>query len=494
MSAVSPQQQALPAARPRVQGIERNAVLVFVVVYGVLGILMPLYLLLPLHARYPYDLSRLVCNGITQYAALRLALIAARGQPRFTLITFFVFIYVWAGLAPSAQLVAQNFPWKKLHRPDQATRGTLIMALAVAAYEMGRVGALLKPWRPPAWRIELNISRSAVIWLCVAAPVLLLLGVASLGSVGALFGTRARYDRAIGHLSRMRGLVTGAMIRSPAFVAFMLSAHFTLAHWKTLRRDNRRVMLFSTVAMALLNLAANFPGSLIRAWLSAVVLTPLFGLLRWRSLLAPAWVLGLSLSAIIVFPYLDAFRRAPTLDAGIDALTITSVVDPMIHKGDYDVFQQTTNAVVYVERYGVDWGHNILSAVFFFVPRSIWPSKSSGTSVEVNGQLGYAETNLSVPLWMEAYVGFGWVGVVVLLGLYGFASARGEAAYLRLLAETGPPRVTAVLLPFWGAYQFFILRGDLQNVLAFSAMPMLLLMITTRVRLRRQAPAPVVQA
>lgn len=496
MNAVSPYQPVPAASRRRPLHLDRGALVVFVVVYGVLGILTPLYLLSPLPSDLGLGLGQMVCEGLTQYAALRLAQLAARGQPRFTAITFFIFIYVWTGLAPSAQLTVESFPWPILHRPDQADRAALMIALAVAAYEMGRIAAALKPWRPPVWQLDFKISKSAVVGLCVLAPLLFLAAVVSLHGIGPLFGTRARYDLAIRHLSRMRGLITGAALRAPAFVALMLSAHYSLTHWHGLRREGKRAMLICTTLMAVLNIAANFPTTLIRAWLSAVVLTPVFALIRWRPLLAPAWVLGLSLSAVILFPYLDAFRRAPTIEAGIDALSLdTNVIDPIIHKGDYDVFQQTANSVVYVDLYGIDWGHNLLSAVFFFVPRAIWPSKSPGTSFEINGRLGvYHELNLSVPLWMEAYIGFGWVGVALGLGLYGFASARGEAAYLRLLAEGGAPRVAAVLLPFWGAYQFFILRGDLQNVLAFSSLPLLLVLLSTRARLKRRVRLPPARA
>ncbi len=470
----------MPAA-----GDRRMNSAVLVLVYIVLGIVLPVWVLLPLDSPYGWDLGRVMATLTTQYCALRLAVLAARGEPRFTAFTFFIFVYVWVGMAALAQLSVQEFPLTMVHRPSDATTATLMIAFAVTCYEFGRVWARRRPLQPRQQRLEFVVSKRMVYVVCATAPFLFALGVLMIGSFSVLIGTRGMYEYTIGHLDKLPRLVSIFLVRSPPFVGFMLAAYYSLNHWRNMDRGTKRAMLSWMLIMGALNTVANFPGVLNRAWLSAVVLAPLFSLLPWRRWLAPLWILSLTVSAIVVFPYMDAFRNAPTFEAGLDALVVpNNVVDPMLHKGDYDVFQQTINSVVYVDRYGISYGHNLLSAVFFWVPRSLWPGKSGGTSVDVDYPLGYAYYNLSVPLWMEAYVAAGWLGVLAILGWYGYASARGEAAYMNSLKEWGSARMTGLLVPFWGGYQFFIMRGDLMNVFAFSSLSMLLFVLATRVRLR----------
>lgn len=466
-------------------GDRRMNSLVLVVVYIVLGIVLPFWVLAPLPSLFPWDLGRSLAALVTQYAALRLALLAARGEPRFTAITFFIFVYVWVGMAASAELAARHFPWIAVHRPDQATKATVLIVVAILSYELGRVLARRKPPQPRPQRLEFVVSRPMVYAVCVAAPILFSIGVLMIGSLSVLVGTRGMFEFTTGHMEKMLKLIAIFLVRSPPFVGFVLAAYYSLSQWRTMDRGSKRSMVFCMLGMAALNGVANFPGTLNRAWLSAVVLTPLFALIPWRRWLAPAWIMALTLSAIVVFPYMDAFRNAATFEEGLDTLVVpNNVVEPMLYKGDYDVFQQTINSVVYVERYGILWGHNLLSAVLFWVPRSIWPGKSGGTGVDVNFPLGYAFYNLSVPLWMEAYVGFSWIGVLGIMGWYGYGSARAEAAYMRRQRDGSVADMTGLLLPFWGGYQFFIMRGDLINVFAFSSLSMLLFVLATRVRLR----------
>lgn len=466
-------------------GDRRMNSLVLLVVYITLGIVLPVWVLLPLESLYPWDLGRTMATLVTQYCAIRLAVLAARGEPRFTAFTFFIFVYVWVGIAASAQLTVQQFPLNKVHTPSDAVTATLVVALAVVAYELGRVWARRRPLqqRPP--RFEFVVSKRMVYVVCATAPLLFAVGVLMIGSLSVLVGTRGMYEYTILNLNKTERMIAIFLVRSPPFVGFMLAAYYSLSRWQVMDRGTKRAMLIWMLVMGALNTVANFPGVLNRAWLSAVVLTPCFALLPWRRWLAPLWILSLTVSAIVVFPYLDAFRNAPTIEAGLDALVVpNNVVDPILHKADYDVFQQTINSVVYVERYGVSYGHNLLSAVFFWVPRSLWPGKSGGTSVDVNFPLGYTFYNLSVPLWMEAYVAASWFGVLLILGWYGFSSARSEMAYMQTLREKAAVRTSGLLVPFWGGYQFFIMRGDLMNVFAFSSMSMLLFVLASRAQPR----------
>ena len=105
---------------------------------------------------------------------------------------------------------------------------------------------------------------------------------------------------------------------------------------------------------------------------------------------------------------------------------------------------------------------NLLSALFFFVPRTVWPQKSIGTGGESAMYEGYPFINISSPLPSEFYVDFGMVGLVVLSTLFGSSSD-----YAMTISCT-PRHIGSVGQVFFATvagYIFIILRGSLVGTL-----------------------------
>ena len=67
----------------------------------------------------------------------------------------------------------------------------------------------------------------------------------------------------------------------------------------------------------------------------------------------------------IVF-FLVTFGVMVFLRLGLDAYTTY----------DFDGFQQTVNSVYYAHVHGHTWGYHLVSALLFWVPRSIWKGKA----------------------------------------------------------------------------------------------------------------------
>ena len=71
---------------------------------------------------------------------------------------------------------------------------------------------------------------------------------------------------------------------------------------------------------------------------------------------------------------------------------------------------------------------------------------------------GYNFENLSAPLWAEGYLNFGFVGVIAMMGILGYAIRRGDLALRQTLEIGGVALVLGAVLPF---YMVIILRGSL---------------------------------
>lgn len=231
-----------------------------------------------------------------------------------------------------------------------------------------------------------------------------------------------------------------------------------------------RLKNIESVLVALLGLACfwatNNPLSLARYVMGAYVITLIvcfFPLTRLRkALIAGAVAVG----QVTLFPAADAItRRSGVFDF--------SPIEYLSTHPDFDGFQSTMNVVRMAHAEGIGWGHQLLSAVLFFVPRSVWPDKSPGTGLEGAAYVGYPYVNISAPLPSEFFADFHFVGVVI--GAYLFGRV------LRLSDETFSKRTRLGIFDAYVAgtalaagFVFIVMRGSLVAVVGPLALSLAL--------------------
>jgi hypothetical protein len=123
---------------------------------------------------------------------------------------------------------------------------------------------------------------------------------------------------------------------------------------------------------------------------------------------------------------------------------------------DFDGFQQVINSVAYVRDTGHSDGHYVLSALLFFVPRSLWASKATPASIDVATHRGYAFTNLSLPLDAELFIDFGAVVMILILLTAGTVLGRMDTLWL-----VAPASRSALMVPYLGVAMLGVIRGPL---------------------------------
>jgi hypothetical protein len=166
---------------------------------------------------------------------------------------------------------------------------------------------------------------------------------------------------------------------------------------------------------------------------------------------------------ILVFPYADYYRRGATA-----SLTVRSPVQLFARKGDYDSFAQIVNTVEYVATFGHTRGRQALGSALFWVPRAVWSDKPSDTGVLVAKQKGYSFSNVSAPLWAEAFIDGGWAELAVVLATVGYLMRRASLRAVRELPRHGMGSVASAVLGF---YMLIVLRGSLlQAMCTFAAL------------------------
>ena len=89
----------------------------------------------------------------------------------------------------------------------------------------------------------------------------------------------------------------------------------------------------------------------------------------------------------------------------------------------FDAWSNLCAGIDFINERGFYFGKQLISAIFFWVPRSVWTNKGSGTGQELGDYLVQSEqlwfNNISSILPLEAYVDFGIIGVIVFAICFG---------------------------------------------------------------------------
>jgi hypothetical protein len=414
------------------------------------------------------------------YSGAHLALLATRGRKKLFSLTFWVFSYVWLGLVPLVQLATENYPWPGAYDEWVYSYSLVIVLLGFVAYDIGswlgrlcyhKYGGRLVPYS-----ISLSLRRAYL--LSLFAGVAALVAMQQLGGIEAILGaSRYTLDQATDpEAPKAAQLLWGTLLRVPAFIALLIVWWIWLNRKQLLtRRGQKARHIAILLPLLVLNLVANNPISLNRFYLGTILFSFAFISLSWNQRRSfSAWVVGLVLALVVIFPYADVFREEN------QELNFAPVTTQLASNGDYDAFQQIANTVMFVSADGITFGHQLLGALFFWVPRAIWLGKPVGSGQLVAEHLGYDFTNLSSPLWAEAYINAGPIGVVAILLLFGLVTSLLQQGYVASM-ETRGLFFIGGLVPILAGFQFYFLRGDLQNGIAYMAPMLVCYLLTAKV-------------
>lgn len=421
------------------------------------------------------QLSGVMIVMIVVVSGASLSSVVSRGAFEPAAFSAYMFFYVWFGLAPLAQLVGDSIPLVTPFLGEVPSKssfengGSLIALLGLCAMRFG----FARPfWRKGAVGLDkiepnrLNLLRWSAV-PAIAAGVLLLGGPQLLitprsGSL-ELAGVTGTSSLAIVGIAR-------ALMRAPILVAVVATE---LLRRTRDARDFGGGLLRWTLLLSLA-LVAN-PLVFPRFWSGAVAVSLVFLIIRDASpFVRRRAMLGIVLLAVILLPYADTFRRGFNAD-----FEVVSVSRLLAEDGTYSAYGQSILGTDYVHNEGHTYGTQTVGALLFFVPRSVWASKAGDTGDLIGEGVGLpARLNPSAPLPVEAFVEFGWIGVILVM----FASGRvfGEIDRRAKVEQQGNTvarwSIIAVILP---AYLPYVLRGSLLASIPLATVLVVVIMALT---------------
>ncbi|MEV0639321.1 hypothetical protein AB0I77_31185 [Streptomyces sp. NPDC050619] len=403
---------------------------------------------------------------------------------RLVALGFWLFAYVWLGLAPLAMIATDTYPLD--YRTDEANAFAVaaLVEVGLLAYSAGAALAGRRTHDRPVVLEPLLSRRVAplrVLVLCGLWLVLAAVLIPRQGGWEAFFTSRQALWQTGAVRDSARSLLNW-LLAVPAFWALLALVHLPRrTKGDRLLRSVRWMLLPLLLA---LNVVVNNPISRPRFWAGTVLLALLFSSRRFNQPRAFRIIAAaITVTVLLVFPYSDYFRYSQR-----EAVHVVSLTEQLTTNMDYEAFQQMQTGIDYVEETGFS-PSAALGPVLVMVPRSVWPDKPQPVGITLAQYAGYDFHNLSASLWIESYLWAGVPSVVVVFCLLGAAGRRMDDIRERLRGQRAT--LALLLVPAFAFYQMILLRGSLMAI----AGPLLLLLtvplfITTRAARSSRSPSP----
>jgi hypothetical protein len=387
---------------------------------------------------------------VIAWSSIRLASLYLSGSPRLMNLTFWLYVYVFLGIAPWAQMSTGSAPGAGYATQSNELATTSMVLVGVAFYELAGFIA-----RRTEARNRFTAERDfATQGLWILAFVGLAFSAYYIASVGfeTLFQYRAdRFNAATGELG---GSQVTSIISTLAVIPTLIAA-IGFIHKRREQGQGYLVMIPLLVIDVLL---LSNPISSSRFTFGVYVGSLLIVIFKLTA--TPTRVRGLIVGALVVlvlvFPYGDKFRNDNTVNS---IYSTQSIANQLSTKLDYDSYEQIALTDRYVASNGHTYGRQEFGALLAPVPRAVWSGKPEDTGVVLGVFAGYSFTSISAPLWAEAWIDGGWPWLALVFFGLGFVSSRLDSGY-----QLGRLRQAGALygaVPVLALYSIMTLRGSL---------------------------------
>lgn len=289
---------------------------------------------------------------------------------------------------------------------------------------------------------EIKTNKELLLLLISASVCCYYLYINNFSIMSLLFRGGDFVDRI--NQSQITGLIVGNFIRPMPMIIFLCAYIMKVKH---------KIILPILFILMILSSPPTGMARFSAAAMYIPVLLVMFPFLKKGYNLIVLIVVGL----LVIFPFLDNFRNLPSgkgigLNLNFDQFT-------ELHFDSYSMFMRVLKDDL------ITYGRQFLGVIFFFVPRSIWPDKPTGSGHFLMESMGEDFTNVSMPYFGEGYINGGVLGVVLFVFLISYVMAKLDANYWNIVTNKDIRQIKYFILL---GLLVFILRGDLMSSFAFT--------------------------
>ncbi|WP_158660895.1 O-antigen polymerase [Aerococcus viridans] len=367
----------------------------------------------------------------------------------------FIFLFIFMFFSPLVQYLSARFPWWDTHLIDEELIiycNLIILIFMVAfkfTYNFEKVISTKK-------NKKINILKNVPLLLDIMFFLTIIISIYIIGTTG-LSNLFARSTNSLNLSNQSISLIVQNSFKSVPVFYVALNILY-------LRKEKRIYRILPFVIGTILMVLINFPTATARFWMASVYIG-LFILLVKKfnnPHLFKIIVLG---GLFIIFPILNIFRYNSFIDILEVNISISNPADAFL-VGDYDSYSMLARALIFSDSNGVTFGMQLLGNLFFFIPRSVWPSKPIGSGAMIGQSFNWPFTNVSMPYIGEGYINFGIFGVILFASILAILVSKSDVLFPNQLMSKSIS-IIELVYPFSLGFLFFILRGDLLSSLSF---------------------------
>ncbi len=375
---------------------------------------------------------------------------------------FWLFNLIFFCLIPFFQYVFNIFPWGSTFTPNDILFANVLLFFWFLIYSL--IYYLTNDYYV---KRKFNIGRSLqhvgnLTWVkgimfLILALVILRSYISNAGFTNILSrGTNSSIEASSTTQWLLKEIITRSLL-----LYFLL---FSILNFRLKKSLGSKIILVTSL---LINLVGNFPTALARYMAASFYISIfLYFKSRWKNkhIFSLLFIAGLT----ILYPLLGAFRDIKfSQSANILKDFSKKFLFQAAVSGDFDAYSMFVNTIKYVHDFGVTFGLQLLGAIFFFVPRSIWPSKPVGSGALIAAKNGWLFTNVSCPLIGESYINFGLIGIIIFAIIYGIITSTLDNIYWSL-NKVNLYNYWSLVYPVLLGMFFFHLRGDMLSSTAYT--------------------------
>lgn len=213
--------------------------------------------------------------------------------------------------------------------------------------------------------------------------------------------------------------------------------------------------------------------------LAGALYIPLLTLVFFPKLTTKYSIISIVIIAVVVVaPIADVFRLVQLDDVSL----AQNFRGDYFFAGHFDAFH---NFVQVVELSYTGSGIQVIGALLFWIPRTMWLDKPVGTSFEFAEFAGFTSSNISFPLMAELYVDFGILGVMFGMFLLGILYKELDVFFAKRRFPLGSlsSYILAIGHLELAILGIYLLRGNFLSTFAFTvslAFTLILLSLMSR--------------
>ncbi|WP_345774082.1 oligosaccharide repeat unit polymerase [Paenibacillus sp. H1-7] len=372
------------------------------------------------------------------------------------------FFLIFMFLAPLYQYSIQSFPWGGIMEDELIIKVNIL----IICWQFIYIISYLLTSKVKHEGVSLPVNNMVILVGFLFTIVSSVITVITVGGISNLFSRVDTYQM----VNQTETLFLSKSVR-PIPIIYLGYLYTLISNCDKKNEKMLRVLFYLVL---IIGIATNFPTAVSRYHAAAVYIGIILIFIKRKLSFDILFLTGF----IFVFPTLELFRHSSLMEV-LDNFSWQIIDFSTAH---FDAYSMILRVVIYISNEGITYGKQLLGAILFFVPRTMWPSKPVGTGMFVGESLGLPFLNISAPIVSEGIINFGLIATFWVPVFIGYFTKKIDSRYW-LFSSTA--RYINVYYVFLIGFFFFILRGDFLSSYSYTVaflFPLVVLFVFSKVK------------